>query len=115
MHVRIFVLISVRQAIDDLLRLLGRGRVIEIYKRLAIGTLGEDGEIRPYRLNIVGVERRLHDFVHVFTFRASSQAASRARNGSINGLSSILSMDSPPKASSSIALASLFAMPRDSR
>ena len=60
MHVRILVLIGVRQAVDDLLRLLSRGRIVEIDKRLAIGALGKDREIRPYRFNVVGVERRLH-------------------------------------------------------
>ena len=59
-NVRILMLIGVSQAVDDLLRLLGRGRIIEIDQRLAIGALGKDGEIRAYRLDIVGVERRLH-------------------------------------------------------
>ena len=86
MHVRVFVLIGVRQAIDDRLRLLSRGRVVQIDKRLSIGALGEDREIRAYRLNVVGVERRLHELVHVFAFRVSSQAASRARNGPTNDL-----------------------------
>ena len=74
MHIRILVLIGVRQAVDDLLRLLSRGGIIQIDERLAIRALGEDREIRPYRFNIVSVERRLHELVHVFAFTSALQA-----------------------------------------
>ena len=60
MDVRVLVLVSVRQAVYDLLRLLSRGRVVQIDKRLSIRALGEDREIRPYRFDIVSVEGRLH-------------------------------------------------------
>ena len=89
MHIRILVLIGVRQAIDDLLRLLSRGGVVQIDKRLSIRALGEDREIRPYRFDVVSVERRLDELVHVFAFTVSrdidqltscpSQAASVAQ------------------------------------
>src|SRR5579863_8697364 len=111
MHVRILVLISVRQPVDDLLRLLGRGRVVQIRERLAIGSLREDRKVRPYRFNVVSLEHWLREIVHVF--RTPSQTASRARKGSINSSSSTRSIDSPPKALSSIALASSLETPRD--
>ena len=90
MHIRIFVLIGVSQAIDHLLRLLGRGGVIQIDKRLPIGSLGEDREIRAHRFNIIGAERRLHELVHVFAFRVPEPG----RQSGAQGLDQRLVLDS---------------------
>ena len=59
MHIRILVLIGACQAINDLPRLLSGGSVVQIHKRLSIGTLGKDREIGPHRFDVVSVERRL--------------------------------------------------------
>ena len=79
MHIRILVLISVRQAVDDLPGLLSRGGVIQINKRLSIGALRQDREIGPHRLDVVSVERpRLDYLVHVFAFM-SRERSTRSR------------------------------------
>ncbi len=66
MHIRVFVLVGVREPVNHLLRLLSRRRVIQIDKRLPVGALGKDREIRAYRLHVIGVERGLDDIVHAF-------------------------------------------------
>ena len=78
MHIRIFMLVGVREPINHLLRLLRRGRVIQIDERLAVRPLGEDREIRADRLDVIGVERGLDDIVHAFA-SALRISASRPR------------------------------------
>jgi hypothetical protein len=115
MHICIFVLIRMRHAVDNLLRLLSRGGVVQIHKWLSVRALGQNRKIRPRRFNVVGIERRLHERVHVFAFRVPSHAVSRARNASTSSLSSTRSIDSAPNASSNMPLASSSGMPRDCR
>ena len=54
--VRVFVLVKIRDAVDDGLRLVGRGGVVEPHQRLAVHPLAQDGEVAP---DGVHVERRV--------------------------------------------------------
>ena len=54
MHIGVFVLVDMGDALDHLPRLLRRGGVVEIDEILAIGLFGEDRKVAADRLDIIG-------------------------------------------------------------
>src|SRR5579872_701383 len=111
-HVGIFMLIGLAQPIEHLPRLLCRGGVIEIDKRLAIRTLGKDRKIRPESLDVIGRYDFLGDGHEMLPARTASQPRALPRSTSRNASSATRSIASKPKASSNIASASVSGMPR---
>ena len=117
MDVGVFVLVGVHEPVEDGLRLLRRGGVVEIDERLAVRALGQDREILPDLLDVVRGGGGSHGVVHASASDglrplAASQARNEARKASASFSSSTRSMASAPNASSSIASASSFGMPR---
>ena len=60
MHVGVIVSMVCDHGVDDGTRLLRRGGVVEIDERLAIDFPRQDRKIRPDRLEIIRLRRRVH-------------------------------------------------------
>ena len=77
MHVGIFVLVDMGQALDHRARLLRRSGVVEIDQRLAVGPLVQNGKIGADRLDVVG--RGACPCTSLMPASAHARAASQAR------------------------------------
>ena len=110
MHIGVFMLVEMRQPIDHGARLLRRGGVVEIGKRLPVGTLGKNRKIRPNRFDVIS---RLNagNLVHRLIL-LESHALTRSLRNALNCSSSIASIASLAKPSMSKASASRRGSPR---
>ena len=112
MHIRVFAAREIAHRVQNLLRLLRRGRAIQINQRLAVHRLGENLEIGAGRQRIEagldGFGDRRHDNP---PSAASTACHTEARTVSF----SIWSTASPIKARINSARASVSGMPRERR